>query len=194
MKWNEEKCKKEFINAINEITDVKLSKICLGMVDKLPKYFWVIPASSSGKYHPDCDLGQGGLVRHSLMVKKCALDLLLTKMFVPNNDEYRDYAIVCALFHDAFKSGKVEAEADGTVFDHPILSSFFVAEELSKGGIPYDKVKIIERAIACHMGIWNTSNYSNCVLPLPHSDFDKLIHTADFVASRKYIKWIEDNE
>lgn len=191
MEWNEEKCKKEFSNAINEIGDSKLREACLNMMDEIPKYFWKIPASSSGKYHPECDLGQGGLVRHSLMVKKCALDLLLTKMFVPNNNENRDNAIVCALFHDAFKSGETDEGDIGTVFNHPKISSLFVVEELCKYGIPIERATIIEEAIACHMGIWNTSKYSNCVLPLPHSDFDRLIHTADFVASRKYIKWEE---
>ena len=35
-------------------------------LDKLPEYFWSVPASSSGKYHPSYALGNGGLVRHTI--------------------------------------------------------------------------------------------------------------------------------
>ena len=31
----------------------------------LPDYFFEIPASSTGKYHPSYALGTGGLVRHT---------------------------------------------------------------------------------------------------------------------------------
>ena len=30
-----------------------------------PEYFWYVPASSTGKYHPDFAQGEGGLIRHT---------------------------------------------------------------------------------------------------------------------------------
>ena len=34
------------------------------ILEMMPDYFYEIPASSSGKYHPAFSLGDGGLVRH----------------------------------------------------------------------------------------------------------------------------------
>ena len=55
-----------------EVFEVELSKISSQEVrvstetvlEMLPDYFYEIPASSSGKYHPQFSLGKGGLVRH----------------------------------------------------------------------------------------------------------------------------------
>lgn len=35
------------------------------LLSEVPNYFFEIPASSTGKYHPDYALGKGGLVRHT---------------------------------------------------------------------------------------------------------------------------------
>ena len=35
------------------------------MIELLPDYFFNVPASSTGKYHPEFSLGDGGLVRHT---------------------------------------------------------------------------------------------------------------------------------
>ena len=42
------------------------------------------------------------------------------------------------------------------------------------------------------MGRWNTSKYSKEILSTPQTNFQKLIHTADFIASRKYIGGLEE--
>ena len=35
------------------------------MIEKIPDYFFTIPAASTGKYHPQYAQGDGGLVRHT---------------------------------------------------------------------------------------------------------------------------------
>ena len=45
----------------------------------MPEYVWTIPASSSGKYHPESDLGTGGLIRHMMSVAKIADEILRTR-------------------------------------------------------------------------------------------------------------------
>ena len=59
---------------MNEIENEELRNFALYSANEIPNYFWEIPASSSGKYHPITDLGEGGLVRHPLMVCKVAID------------------------------------------------------------------------------------------------------------------------
>ena len=43
----------------------RIRKACLAMTKLLPDYFYEVPASSTGKYHPSYSLGEGGLLRHS---------------------------------------------------------------------------------------------------------------------------------
>ena len=43
----------------------KVRKACEVMIEKLPDYFFEIPASSTGKYHPEYATGKGGLLRHT---------------------------------------------------------------------------------------------------------------------------------
>lgn len=51
---------KSFMTQLNLINNPDWKKAAISMTKKLPNYFWVAPASS-GKYHPKCDLGVGGL-------------------------------------------------------------------------------------------------------------------------------------
>jgi len=186
--------KNAFIAKINEITDEKLRNVCLDMVNDIPEYFWTIPASSSGKYHPQCDLGEGGLVRHSIMVYTIAMDLITSEMFVRDNDANRDIARVAALFHDCIKSGPVAEDgsySDHTVFEHPRLASGFVREHLEAANIDKLKIEMICDAIYTHMGKWCIDKYGDAkALSKPRTDFEKMIHMADYMASRKYINGI----
>ena len=56
MKTNKELFK-AFIN--KEITSEELRHFALYATDKIPEYFWTIPASASGKYHPRNRFGRG---------------------------------------------------------------------------------------------------------------------------------------
>lgn len=192
MNWTKEECRKAFFEEVNKIHNTALREKCVEMMDKLPNYFWEVPASSSGKYHPECDLGDGGLIRHSLMVNKCGLDLLFAEIFGKNTKDGEDMVRVACLFHDAFKSGKVADDgtySSHTVFEHPRLSAEWLDEELPKE--TRGRESIIS-AVYSHMGKWNEDKYGNGKpLPKPKSPFEKLVHTADYMASRKYIKWLE---
>ncbi len=175
--------KKLFVEEIKKIHNETWRNACLEMVDKIPNYFWVVPASSSGKYHPAFALGDGGLVRHSLMVCKIALDLLRGEVFVAENETNEDTIRIAALFHDCIKQG---VKSNGhTAFEHPIEAMKFVRENL-KDKVDSKWLSIIAGAINSHMGKWTTSNYSSYVLTKPQSEFEKLIHIADYIASRKY--------
>lgn len=179
-----------FMVEIDKIEDVVLRDIAKRMVKDIPEYFWTIPASSSGKYHPECDLGTGGLVRHSIMVCRVAIDLIRSEVFIKDNQVNRDIARIATLFHDCIKSGHIKEDgtySEHTVFEHPNLASEFVQEYLDAGGVDDIKKMMICDAIKTHMGKWCTSKYSSIILDIPKTDFEKLIHIADYMASRKYI-------
>lgn len=187
--------KKQFIDEINKITNSKLRKSAKKMTKDLPEYFWHVAASSSGKYHPSISLGEGGLLRHTLMVCKCAMDLIETEMFIRDTSANRDIARVAALFHDCLKHGKVNENGsycEHTIFEHPLCAADFVREHLEADKIDDLTVTMICDALRTHMGKWCTSKYSKVTMSKPRTDFEKMIHIADYMASRKYIKGLEE--
>ena len=54
-----------FTEELNYINDMRIREGAKILLDGLPEYFYTIPASSTGKYHPDFASGEGGLVRHT---------------------------------------------------------------------------------------------------------------------------------
>lgn len=188
--------KKMFITEVNKINDTKLLRAATQIIKDIPEYFWTIAASSSGKYHPACDLGDGGLVRHSIMVATCAEDLVVSEMFIRDCDVNRDIARFAALFHDCIKSGFVDENGNyssHTEFEHPRFASDFIREHLEKAKIDPLKIEMICGAIYTHMGKWCTDKYGSAkALSKPRTDFEKLIHIADYMASRKYIGGLEE--
>ena len=178
-----------FNEMVEQITNEQWKLGCKELINKLPNYFWVVAASSSGKYHPKCDLGTGGLVRHSVMVATVAADLVDSEIFVDANDINKDMALIAGLFHDCLKQG---TDCNGhTVFNHPILAADFMAEEL-KNYIEEPYLSTIVGAVRTHMGKWTTSKYEpDIILEKPYTAFQKLIHTADLMAAKKYIAGLE---
>lgn len=188
--------KKQFIVEVNKIVDKKLKKAALKMVEDMPEYFWTVPASTSGKYHPQCDLGEGGLVRHSIMVTKVCEDLITSEMFCRDTETNRDIARVATLFHDAIKCGKVNEDgtySSHTVFSHPRLAKEFIEEHLTDAKVDPLKIDMICGAVYTHMGKWCVDKYGDePALSKPRTDFEKLVHLADYVASRTYISGLPE--
>ena len=53
-----------FNNELSRFTNDNVRASAETILNMLPDYFYEIPASSTGKYHPSFSLGDGGLVRH----------------------------------------------------------------------------------------------------------------------------------
>lgn len=158
-------------------------------IETIPNYFWDVGASSTGKYHPQYALGDLGLARHT-----CALVRFLNHIL--NIDCYkneftsreRDLLRVAGIMHDSRKSGDDEDYARNkfTKFDHPILAANEIRTII--GFIPEDEVEFVANTIESHMGQWNTDKRNKTVLPLPENKYQKILHLADYLASRKDIE------
>lgn len=178
---------KTFELELDMIEDNDLKNLVKRCLENAPDYFYTIPASSSGKYHPQYALGEGGLVRHTKAAVKIANDLL-------NLEQYhhldKSEIISALILHDILKKGM--NEKDHTVFNHPILAANFLFSEYMKSGhvsMAFSaKVDNVGRLIKSHMGQWNTSNYEDGKLPKPIKEDEKFVHLCDYLASRKYIE------
>lgn len=185
---------KIFESLLDTFENEDIKKFTESCIDTIPSYFWEGGASSTGKYHPSYALGELGLARHT-----CALVRFLNHMLsidcIKNDftSRERDLIRVAGIMHDSMKSGTDEdyARSKYTKFEHPILA----ANNIRKmSGLPDDEIELIATTIESHMGQWNTDRRSKTVLPTPENKYQKLVHLADYLASRKDIEVLFDEE
>ena len=173
---------------ISLIEDVKLREFIIAFFEEcVPKYFYTVPASSSGKHHPTYALGPGGLVRHTKAAVMIAEDLLSLEQNETLSDCYHDEIIAALIVHDTFKQGLL-ASGGHTKFEHPIYSAGALQLFADKFYPNLsDRVGHISAMVMAHMGQWNRSEKSVVSLPKPTTDAEKFVHMCDYLASRKYL-------
>lgn len=165
-----------FAHQLQEIKDGKLRAFAEYCLSKVPEYFFHIPASSTGKYHPPLDLGEGGLVRHSKGVVQWYIELQRW-WEEPTEDE----AIIALILHDSFKNGLGdEGQVKYTMKNHAEIASDQVFKWGKEFGVNDESLAKIYEGIRGHMGIW-----SSCFASRPQSQFAKKCSLADYCASRK---------
>ena len=175
-----------FNNELELIKNDRLRRSCEVLLNELPDYFYEIPASSTGKYHPKFALGEGGLVRHTKVAVRIAYEIIKTQT-IGNvfTDDEKDLILISLMLHDGLKEGFPKEKY--TKFDHPILAANFVKDKANLTELTSEEVKLISTNISSHMGEWNKSDYSDITLPLPKNKYQKMVHMCDLLASRKFI-------
>lgn len=175
-----------FKNEINYINNPRYKNSIEKLIELLPDYFFLVPASSTGKYHPSFSLNSGGLVRHTKVAVRIAYEMFndesITGAYSKNE---KDLMIIALIMHDGLKSGLEKSEY--TKFEHPLLACDYIKENKDKLDFTDKEIEFICHIISSHMGPWNTNNYSNIVLPKPESKFQRFVHMCDYLASRKFL-------
>lgn len=182
-----------FKNELQTIKNDDIRAYAVILLDKAPDYFYHVAASSTGRYHSTISLGDGGLVRHT----KAVLRFYNHLMGIEQNsslftEREIDLGRVACLVHDIQKSGNetdyAKKSNNGekkvfTVFDHPLLAAKYV---LTEKKLSDEELKFIAAAVCSHMGEFNTDKRNpGIVLPKPKTEMQKLVHLADYLASRK---------
>ena len=72
-------------------------------------------------------------------------------------------------------------------FNHPILMADVIR---STNGLDVGEREFIAHCIESHMGEWNTSKYSQVVLPTPSDKNQYFVHLADYLASRSDVNFV----
>lgn len=163
------------------------------LVDSLPDYFFEVPASSTGKYHPSYALGDKGLVRHTKAAVRIAYELLINPIIGGKYTENeKDLMIMALILHDGLKSGFEKSKY--TKFDHPLLACQFIRNNEKNLNLTKEEIDFLCDVISSHMGPWNKDFDGNEVLPIPKNKYQNFIHMCDYLASRKVINITFDNE
>lgn len=175
----------EFKKEISYIKNDRIKKSLITMLDKLPDYFYEVPASSTGKYHPDFSLGKGGLLRHTKAAVRIAKELLDNESLNNFNQDEKDLIIFAITLHDGLKSGMVKSEY--TLFEHPILMSNYLKENKDNLELTDDELDLVCRCIETHMGPWTKNYKGDEVLSPPKDKYQRFVHMCDYLASRKFL-------
>jgi len=166
-----------FESELQLISDLNLQQQVRNLLDKVDPRHETEPASSTGKYHPDFAHGSGGLIRHTKAVVMIANELCNTR---PDID--RDNVIAAAILHDMHK---YDGTSMHTCHEHPYL----MALDAAAMNLPEEVVCLIES----HMGQWTKNKRSSIELPMPANDSEWLLHYADYLASRTWLKLTFDD-
>ena len=178
---------------VNYIKNERIKRSLITMINKLPDYFYEVPASSTGKYHPSFSLGEGGLLRHTKAAVRIAKELLNNPSLNNFNDDEKDLIIFAITLHDGLKSGLKKSEY--TLFEHPLLMSNYIKDNSKDLELTEDEIDLVCRCIETHMGPWTTNYKGEEVLETPKDKYQRFVHLCDYLASRKFLDIkFENNE
>ena len=176
-----------FKTELSYIKDETYRNDAAKLISILPAYFFEVPASSTGKYHPAFASTKSGLVKHTKVAVRIAKELLDNETvggkFTPRE---KDLIIVALLLHDGLKHG-----AEGgkyTMFDHPLQASKFIMENKDNLKMDTFDIRFVCTLIESHMGQWTYDSYKHeDVLPKPVNAASRFVHMCDFLSSKKFL-------
>ena len=183
--------KEVFKKELEYIKDKDIKESALFMIDILPEYFFEIPASSTGKYHPNFAASDHGLVKHTKVAVRIAYELLNNPVINKFTDREKDLIIMAILLHDGLKSG-VNHERYTRV-DHPLLIADYIKENKVSLKLTDNEIEDLCKMISAHMGPWNTDYNGNEVLPVPKNAKERFVHMCDYLSSKKFLDVEFDN-
>jgi len=184
-----------FTPELNMITNDNIKTFTIEVLKLAPKYFWDVPSSVSGKYHPYCNNGKYGLIMHTKLCVNAGEEIfenslliasLTNKKGLSNID--KDICISSILIHDIHKYGTDDILEIGTKSrkDHPLLAGALLKSEDSLNNIVSEDIK--EKIVKCverHTGPWTKDRNGNTILDEPSSSLEKIVHLMDYFGSRK---------
>lgn len=159
------------------IEDALIREWVIRTLEIVPEEFYKVPASRTGKYHPTCSLGEGGLVVH---VKRVVYVCYRLSGGWNIKGRDRDIALAACILHDIAKAGFNSCYQDYE--NHPINAEKYFAKSVwpEVGDNTYE---LIRDAVKYHMGCWTPKSIAK---PLgKYSAIQLLVYTSDYIAATK---------
>lgn len=171
-----------FEQELNQIQDKTIRDFTIHVLEKAPPYFWVVPSSSTGKYHSRQSNGEGGLVRHTKGVVYFA-GIFCRAYNIEG--KYKDRIIAACLFHDVCKYGITMQKY--TTKTHDKEASVFVYK-LGETFTGLDKTDLVEICNIClhHMGQWGVHERVK-KFPEAYTTAELILHLSDMASAGKEV-------
>jgi len=203
--------KKNFEEELKLIKNSKIKKFIFYIIKEYCQdSFWTMPTSSSGKFHPVIVNGEGGLVRHIKLCVAVAQELIRAWDYCYGYDENEeelwgspgqidiDVIVAACLLHDLYKN-EIPSQSMShkeLIARHGSCLSDDIRNNLNwKNWIDIRTlIDCICIGISSHMGKWTLP-----INQIPHnviysglgSYVAKIVHNADYIASRQFDKLYE---
>lgn len=175
-----------FKKELSYVKNEKYLECAKKMIELLPDYFFSIPASSTGKYHPGFAQGDGGLVRHTKVAVRMAYELSNNNSIGHSfTSDEKDLMMIALIMHDGVKSGIPKEKY--TRVDHPLLAAKLIRDNKDKIGLSESEIDFVCSVIETHMGEFNKDFKGNEVLPLSNNKYQRFVHMCDALSSKKFI-------
>lgn len=183
-----------FTKELSYIKDARILENSKKMIEMLPDYFFLVPASSTGKYHPEFAQGDGGLLRHTKAAVRIAYEILIDDSLCSSYSSIeKDLIIIALIMHDGFKYGLEKGKY--TLVNHPMIAAKVIRDNKDKLSLTEEELSLLSGMIEAHMGPFNKDFNGNVMMPLPKNKYERFVHMCDLLASKKFldVKFV-DNE
>ena len=173
-----------FKELLDKFETEEIRLYCEDMIENIPDYIFIMPSSTSGKFHNVTQCQPHGQIYHIIMfgaIMNYRLALKCNKEKF-NNPIHRDAMRCVPIFHDAVKCGWNGSKF--TVHDHPMLAGAWVRETKVEHDIDDETKEMIARMCERHSGEWTSSKRSKVVLPEPETEAEIFCHECDILSSR----------
>lgn len=184
---------KIFEELLNEFETEEVRAYCEDMIQLIPDYIFLIPSSTSMKYHNKTQCQTHGQIYHIIMfgtIINYILGLKYVRENIATTPMQRDCLRCTPIFHDALKCG-IDGDVNSySVFEHPLLAGQWIRETVVKHDLSMEVKEFIANLCESHSGEWTTSKKSSVLLPEPQTDAAFLVHLADYLSSRANLDMI----
>ena len=177
-----------FRKELKQIKDPNVKRYTAKALALLPDYFYEVPASSTGKYHPKFTVCVGGLVKHVKAAVMVAAALFDNELFSGGFTAIEKDCILSALLlHDGLKHGLPKLPY--STQSHPKDVCEYLANcETLENIISKNEEQIILECIWSHMGLYNKCyRTGKVILDPPENEMQKFVHLCDYMRSRKFM-------
>ncbi len=183
-----------FVKELSYIKDSRILENSRRMINMIPDYFYEVPASSTGKYHPSFAQGDGGLVRHTKAAVRIAYEILSDECLCKGyTDIEKDLVIIGLIMHDSCKYGLTKGKY--TLVNHPMIAAKLIKDNKDKLTLTDEELELLCGMIEAHMGPFNRDFNGNVMMPLPRNKYEQFVHMCDLLASKKFLDIkFSDNE
>lgn len=176
---------------VNFIRDDIIRYFVEWALTQAPEYFWYVPCTKTGEYHPSCVNTKFGLVKHTKYCVRIAIEMFKNTLLTDFDRHEEDILIASLILHDMCKRGIGEfkrfdkhgryvvkhLEAQAKKSDDPRIRQFILSIEWN----------IMSECIGYHLGEFIT--YKSKVV---WTKYMKFVHMCDYIASMRVINYIEN--
>jgi len=177
-----------FVTEIESL-DSPLKEHVIELLNTSPQYITEIPSSTTGKYHPNDELGADGMIKHITKIIAFVYEIVRIEDY---KKEELDLLLSAALLHDAFKCGKTKGKY--TVKNHAELIYNHIKKYIKNTDLiqqDVDKLEMLALICVKHAGRWSTDREKSIIVkanPSQHVlNICKSFHYADCLASKRSI-------